>query len=93
MQSTCLLDKPYNINRREVRKEASQHRDLMLHRKIEANRKKYPSLYKIIDSRKFQSWWTICTGKPWDQRMEADADEMASKLNAMQLVYGAIPDG
>lgn len=92
MQSTCSLDdKPHNIRRRQRSAEIRLQRDLVLKRKIDSNRKKYPELFKIIDSKKFKNWWIISTGKPWDQKLEANVEDMVVKLNAMQMVYGEIP--
>lgn len=90
MQSICSTD---DKNKRRERRDAfRRHRERLLLHKIQQNRKKYPALFQIIDSTPFQHWYIICTGKPWKKVLESDVEDVALKLNAMQLVYGPIPD-
>lgn len=89
--NSSLDDKPHNVRRRERRKEMRLHRDLMLQRKIDANRKQYPRLFLIIDHPAFHEWYYRCTGKKWEVKLEANLEEMVTLLNSMQIVYGEIP--
>jgi hypothetical protein len=92
MPLTCSTNDDINAKRRARRAELLRHRERLLLHKIQQNRKNYPDLFKIIDSTPFQHWYVICTGKPWPTILEADVEDVALKLNAMQLVYGPIPD-
>ncbi len=92
MQSTCLASDDTNSKRRQRRSDVNRHRERLLLHKIQQNRKLHPELFKIIDSSPFQHWYILCTGKPWPKVLESDVENIALKLNAMQLVYGPIPD-
>lgn len=91
MQSACSTDRD-NARRRKNREQMRLHRDLVLQRKIDANRRKYPDLFAIIDSESFNRWYQQCLNKPFDMRKAADIEELVLFLNSLQAVYGEIPD-
>lgn len=91
MQSACSTDSD-NVRRRKRREEMRLHKDLLLQRKIDANRRNYPDLFRIIDSDSFQEWYRACLGREFDIRKAADIEELVLFLNSMQAVYGEIPD-
>ena len=92
MQSVCTRRDNQNLARRKRRAALKSQRERLLLHQIQQNRKKFPALFRIIDTKAFQHWYIICTGKPWEVLLEADVENCALKLNAMQLVYGPIPD-
>lgn len=78
--------------RRKRNEENKIQRLLMLHKRLEENKKKYPQLYRIVDSALFRSFYRDKTGKDWREELGLDVVTCAMTITTMSQVHPDFPE-